>query len=592
MALTKVTGQVIKNTTDVTVGVLTVTNTLAVGGTVSIGGTLTYEDVTNIDSVGLITARNGIIVGSGITLSKDGDGFFTGIVTATSVDVDGGNITLGDSGGATDDRIAVGAGGDIHIYHDGTNSYVSNATGDLNLFSVGGNADDVIIRAQDDIELQPNNGSSGVKVIGTGAVELYHNNAKQLETRSDGLQVDGTVRLPADNSKLLFGAGLDLEIYHSGTHSIIKDAGTGNLQIAGSLVQITNAAISASGLVFNEGGALELYHNGSKKLETTASGTHIYGTLSADTIDMTDNEKILLGDSDDLQIFHDATSSVIKSAGHPIAYYSNTRHHFLNADGSANIAVLVPGAQCELYHNGSKKFETTSNGISVTGSVIPTGNVNLGDSTNSNNNRFIAGASDDLQIYHSSSNAASYIQNSQGNFFIEAPNGSAVKLRKNGTAETMLVATAGGNVELYHDNTKRIETLTDGAQIKGVHHVVSEDGNSTFTRKSYYYSINTNSSVTVTLTSLLGTGKLTVGGYANAGQGAIALHIIFGGAMFATQHYQASVLQESAMQNTAISKSKNATSYVVTITNNSSSYTLNLNFGLESQGSEIGLAFS
>ncbi|SVC07635.1 uncharacterized protein METZ01_LOCUS260489, partial [marine metagenome] len=81
MALTKVTGQVINTSTDVTVGVLTVTNTLAVGGTVSIGGTLTYEDVTNIDSVGLITARNGIVVGSGITLSKDGDVFFTGIAT-------------------------------------------------------------------------------------------------------------------------------------------------------------------------------------------------------------------------------------------------------------------------------------------------------------------------------------------------------------------------------------------------------------------------------------------------------------------------------------------------------------------------------
>ena len=81
MALTKVTGQVIKDTTDVTVGVLTVTNTLAVGGTVSIGGTLTYEDVTNIDAVGLITARNGIVVGSGITLGKDGDIFATGIST-------------------------------------------------------------------------------------------------------------------------------------------------------------------------------------------------------------------------------------------------------------------------------------------------------------------------------------------------------------------------------------------------------------------------------------------------------------------------------------------------------------------------------
>ena len=85
MALTKVTGQVINTSTDVTVGVLTVTNTLAVGGTVSIGGTLTYEDVTNIDSVGLITARNGIVVGSGITLSKDGDVFATGVTTTSSL---------------------------------------------------------------------------------------------------------------------------------------------------------------------------------------------------------------------------------------------------------------------------------------------------------------------------------------------------------------------------------------------------------------------------------------------------------------------------------------------------------------------------
>ena len=100
MALTKVTGQVIRNTTDVTVGVLTVTNTLAVGGTVSVGGTLTYEDVTNVDAVGLITARNGIVVGSGITLSKDGDGFFTGVTTATTfVGALTGNVTGNISGG-------------------------------------------------------------------------------------------------------------------------------------------------------------------------------------------------------------------------------------------------------------------------------------------------------------------------------------------------------------------------------------------------------------------------------------------------------------------------------------------------------------
>ena len=98
MALTKVTGQVINNTTGLVVGVTTVGGGLsatdgffsgivtAVGdasfsGNVSVGGTLTYEDVTNIDAVGLVTARNGVVVGSGITLSKDGDVFFTGIAT-------------------------------------------------------------------------------------------------------------------------------------------------------------------------------------------------------------------------------------------------------------------------------------------------------------------------------------------------------------------------------------------------------------------------------------------------------------------------------------------------------------------------------
>jgi len=65
---------------------ITVTNITA-NGNVSIAGTLTYEDVTNVDSVGLITARSGIKVGSGITLSPDGDVFATGITSSTKVHV-------------------------------------------------------------------------------------------------------------------------------------------------------------------------------------------------------------------------------------------------------------------------------------------------------------------------------------------------------------------------------------------------------------------------------------------------------------------------------------------------------------------------
>ena len=65
-------------------GTVNFVSDVSIGGTVSIAGTLTYEDVTNVDAVGLITARDGIKVGSGITLSVDGDGFFTGVITATS----------------------------------------------------------------------------------------------------------------------------------------------------------------------------------------------------------------------------------------------------------------------------------------------------------------------------------------------------------------------------------------------------------------------------------------------------------------------------------------------------------------------------
>jgi len=56
-------------------------------GNVSVGGTLTYEDVKNVDSVGLITARTGIEIGAtGIaaTLTAAGGAVFTGVVTATS----------------------------------------------------------------------------------------------------------------------------------------------------------------------------------------------------------------------------------------------------------------------------------------------------------------------------------------------------------------------------------------------------------------------------------------------------------------------------------------------------------------------------
>ena len=70
-------------------------------GNVTIGGTLTYEDVTNIDSVGMITARSGIEIGAspgvGASISVDGNAIFSGITTTGTVQV-GGGVTISESG--------------------------------------------------------------------------------------------------------------------------------------------------------------------------------------------------------------------------------------------------------------------------------------------------------------------------------------------------------------------------------------------------------------------------------------------------------------------------------------------------------------
>ena len=91
------------------------------------------------------------------------------------------------------------------------------------------------------------------------------------------LAVTGATTLSAnlnlgDNDKAIFGAGDDLEIYHSGTASIIKDGGQGSLFIAGaSDIYITDDTISQTMARFTVNGASSLSHSGSTKLFTTST---------------------------------------------------------------------------------------------------------------------------------------------------------------------------------------------------------------------------------------------------------------------------------------------------------------------------------
>ena len=85
-------------------------------GNVSIAGTLTYEDVTNVDSIGIITARSGvdvtggsIVVGSAVTITSGG--VLAGVVTATSFVGDGSGLTSLDAGDISAGTLAIARGG-------------------------------------------------------------------------------------------------------------------------------------------------------------------------------------------------------------------------------------------------------------------------------------------------------------------------------------------------------------------------------------------------------------------------------------------------------------------------------------------------
>tara|TARA_B100000900_G_scaffold345759_1_gene310259 strand:- start:912 stop:1865 length:954 start_codon:yes stop_codon:yes gene_type:complete len=193
MALTKI-GSIGINTGIKFAGVTTITtlnsatDTLTIGGPVSIAGTLTYEDVTNVDSVGLITARDGIVVGSGITLSKDGDIFFTGIMTGNGSGLTGvantdviftDKLQVGDS----PELISVGVGSDLQIYHESNNNYINATNGTL------------FVRGSDLI-LEDAGGNDYVVCTDTGtggSVTLKHEGSTKLVTASGGVTVTGTV---------------------------------------------------------------------------------------------------------------------------------------------------------------------------------------------------------------------------------------------------------------------------------------------------------------------------------------------------------------------------------------------------------------
>ena len=118
------------------------------------------------------------------------------------------------------------------------------------------------------------NGTSVVLTTGADAGDLI-----QIHAYKSDVNVVSNLSF-SDNQKVQFGDSNDLQIFHDGSHSRIKDTGTGNLILNTQAFRV-NGADDAEGMIkANQDGNVELYYNGSKKLETTNTGVQTTGTLN------------------------------------------------------------------------------------------------------------------------------------------------------------------------------------------------------------------------------------------------------------------------------------------------------------------------
>jgi hypothetical protein len=216
----------------------------------------------------------------------------------------------------------------------------------------------------------------------------------------------------ADNGKVQFGAGNDLQIYHDGSNSVIKDNGTGKLILD---TDGTSIEFQKSGLetlaTFNTDGAITLYHDNSAKLATSSTGVDVTGRVIATG-------------------FVEAEGGNAPSGGFQIKDTGGTARPRITNDAS-NATVIRAGSatgnvKFNNFANTTELVHITDGGSVGIGTSSPTGKLHIKATSDSVN--------DALRI-ESSINSHYYTLSS------DAGNGS-FRITKNGT-ERMRIDSSG-----------------------------------------------------------------------------------------------------------------------------------------------------
>ena len=363
----------------------------------------------------------------------------------------------------------------VELYYDGSRKLVTSSTGidvtgkikatqniEINAdnmeFRVGANGEfrishtgsDNILRSDDDItfrNMANNETIADFKV--NDSVNLYYDNSVKLQTTSTGIKGSGTQNV--------FGSGGDLTT-HTGSRQRLAIIGNSS---DGSMLHIRGGSPA---IFFDQsGGNTPKIYQDNNNLEfyagTPASeGINVLLLQPSGNIQIpNDNAKLQLGASQDLELFHDGSVSRIRDVGTGGLFITTDSFNIKDPTGEDILKGASNGA-VELYYDNSKKFETTSYGNKITAANAEPhhtsafsraalnisgqfgGGLAIDDLGNGGVTHFLSGAG---VVYNISMASAG------------------------GTPEKAIEINRNGNVELYYDNSKKLETTSTGVALSG-----------------------------------------------------------------------------------------------------------------------------
>ena len=276
-----------------------------------------------------------------------------------------------------------------------------------------------------------------------------------------------------DNDKATFGAGDDLQIYHDGANSVVKETGSGQLRLQGDDLYLMDAAGTSLYLAGVSGAQTQIYHNAATKLATTATGIDVTGRAVVDgltssaSIVGTSNSNSLGGTT-----FTSAISTVGLSSTAAITSTSNSNSlGGTSFTSSIDVTGTVTADGLDISSTGNDSFtQTHTDGNTViftqsgTGGDVQWRNANGGALINTAaTNRALFASNGDVSFYEDTGTTAKFfwdasaeklgIGTSSPDTVLHLAKSSAATLRLESTATALATGGVLGAIEFESNDT-------------------------------------------------------------------------------------------------------------------------------------------